>query len=286
MTVNEFISEFKADNSASDSQNLIDELSIYNWLLFAMRQFGANIMTLCEDVVQVKKNRATLPDNFCQLYIAYLCNPKGYHVDPKDRAVVQNSFQWTERIERSSKWNSCDPCCKQEEEKIITERVMMDTCPVEFYYECPTSLCLGKSMKKNACHAKCRNLIVRDNPNEITINEKTLYANFKEGSIYYQYYGLPIDEEGVLYIPDVGKNTLIEYLRYYVSMRFYERLLANKDDTNVTTLFNYYVRKEEDFRGRALTDTKFSKLTPKSFRRLKAKNRAEMLKFECNFPTV
>lgn len=193
---------------------------------------------------------------------------------------------WTERIERSQKWNSCAPCCKDEEEKVITEKVFFKDVEVDFYYHKPLLLRLGKSMKRNKCHKNCRNLIVRDCPHEIIINGKTLYSNFPEGNVYIQYYGIPVDEGGKPVIPEVGRGELEKYVEYYTHMKFFEKLLKNKDDENIITLFNYYVRKEESQRGLALTDTKFSKLTPKSFKRLQKINRAEMLKYECNFPTI
>ncbi|MCA9749014.1 MAG: hypothetical protein KC414_07900 [Romboutsia sp.] len=285
MTIDSFIADFKAENESYDSAGLIDEVSLYKWVLDAMKPFGSNIMELQDTVVEVKKSEAKLPDNYDSLCIAYKCDPRGYHVEDRYKNVVQESYMWTERVERSVKWNSCNPCCAEDEDKIITEKVYFKDVEVNFYYHRPVLLRLGKSMKRDKCHAKCRNLIVRDCPHEIIINGKTLYSNFTEGDVYLQYYGIPMEDNKPI-IPEVGKGELEKYVDYYVHMKFFEKLLKNKDDENIITLFNYYVRKEEAQKGLALTDTKFSKLTPKSFKRVKRINRAEMLKYELNFPIV
>lgn len=284
MKINTFIAEFRAENESYDASGLIDDASLYKWIIDAMKPFGQNIMTLQDTVVDVRGKEGFLPRHFHTLYIAYKCDNKGYNVDPKYIDTLQQSYMWTERIKRGFKWNSCEPYCKEDTEEIITEKVYFreidDT--VDFYYNYPVMLKLGKTMKRNKCHEKCRNLIVRDCPYEIIINETTLYTNFKEGNVYMQYYGLPLDDDGKLILPEVGNGELLKYIDYYVHLKFYEKLLKNKDDENIITLFNYYIRKEESQKGLALTDTKFSKLTPESFRRLKKKNRADMRKFTCS----
>lgn len=286
MTFDTFIAEFKSENENYYNAGLIDEGSVLKWFNEALKPFGQNIMILQDTVVDVNNSEGILPDNFYSLYMAYKCNPKGYHFNKKYKDIVQNSYMWTKRVERSNDWNSCDPCCVNEENKIITEKLILNDTEVEFYYEKPTLLKLGKSMKRDKCHKECRNILIKDSPYEIIINEKTLYSNFDKGYVYIQYYGLPTDEEGKPIIPEVGRGELERYVDYYVHLKFFEKLLKNKDDENIITLFNYYNQKEQLHKSLALTDTKFSKLTPNSFRRLKNENRREMLKYEFNFPII
>lgn len=287
MTVNNLIATLKTQYSSYNSAGLIDETSIYDWVIEGSKKFGENMMTLQDTVVEVSDSMATLPDNYFSLYVAYKCDRKGYYVeDPKQLATLQQTMMWVERVERKSSWNSCEPCCKEDEEKTIIEKVYFNNTAAEFHYNNPVLLKLGKTMVRNKCHKECRNLIVRDCPYEIIINNKTLYTNFKEGDIYIQYYGLPMGEDGSPLIPESPKGEVQKYIEYYVKRNFFEVLLANGDDPNVRTLFQYFVQKEDSQLGLALTDSKFSKLTPNSFRRLKKINRAEMLRYELMFPMM
>lgn len=286
-TVNSLIATIKTQYSSYNSSGLIDEVSIYDWVIEASKKFGENVMILQDTVVEVKDSMATLPDNYYSLYSAHLCEKKGYVLkDPKHIDTLQQSYMWVERVERSSSWNSCEPCCKEDTEKTIVEKYYFRDVEAEFHYKNPILLKLGKTMKRNKCHKDCRNLLVRDNPNEITINQKTLQSNFREGNIYIQYYGLETDEDGSPLIPESPKGEVEKYIEYYVKRNFFEGLIANGDDPNARTLFQFYIQKEDSQLGLALTDAKFSRLTPDSFKKLQKINRAEMLKYEMMFPKL
>lgn len=287
MTIDQFIAEFKADNKKNDAAGLIDDASIYRWVISSLKIFGTNIMVLQEGLVQVKDKKASLPDNFDCLFAAYLCNPKGCYVSEQDKGVVQQSRMWTERIERGTTWNLCDPCCTTETNKIITEKVYYQDACMNFYYEKPRLLTLGRSMKKEACHSTCRNMILQECPEEVTIYKKTMNTNFPEGSVYLWYYGLPLDDKGAPEIPsDIGIGYIAEYVEYYVKMKFYEILLANGDDKNIITLFNYYVAKASEYKTLALTDAKFATLTPRSFEKMRKHNQMTSLIYDNFTPRV
>lgn len=287
ISIDSLIAELKSSYPAYDKAGLIDEIAIYRWANAAIKKFGANVMTLQDGVVEVRNSQANLPENFYSLYVAYKCDRKGYSVESEeDKSVLQQSLSWVERVERSSTWNICDPCTTTETEKIITEKVYYGDTQATFYYNNPILLKLGKTMKRNACHSNCRNLVVKDCPYEISIYKTTLQANFTEGDIYFQYYGTPEDEEGRPMIPDTPKGEVETYIEYHIKRRIFENIIANNDDENARTLFQYYVQKEDSQLGLALTDAKFSTLTPNSFRRLKKANRKAMYKYECAFPNL
>jgi hypothetical protein len=283
-TVNALIAEIKADLESYDSAGLIDDISMMRWALTALRKFGANVTTLQDTMVHVKNGKATLPDNFYSLYVAYQCSKRGYHIpENSSKDVVQSSIMWKERVTRSTEWNSCSPTCKTESEDVVTETVYIKDNPVEFYYHLPRPLSLGKRFNRNQCHKDCRNKFVMDNPNEITINRQTLTANFNEGDIYMQFYGIDKTEDGEYLIPDTDKGELYTYVEYYLKKRFFEKLLANGDDKNVASLLTFYASEERQQLALAMTDTKFTNFKPSSLKRIKQKNRAEMWKYENMF---
>ena len=285
ITLESFIADLKAEFSTWDSAGLIDETSIHKWINKALLKFGSNIMNLQDTVIEVNNSTGTIPSNFFSLYSAYLCDRKGHSpISKKERKVLQDSYGWIERVERSNKWVSCDACCVEEEEKTIIERKFFKDIEVDFYYENPTLLRLGKTFDRNTCHRECRNKIVRDCPNEIIIIGNTLQTNFREGNVYMQFYGLPQDESGNTIIPHSPKGELETYLEYHVKRKILENIIVNQDDSAASNMFGFYNQKEVEQLGLALTDTKLSRLTPNSFRRLKKINRAEMHRYELMYP--
>lgn len=287
ITIESFIADIRDEFSSWDSAGLIDNTSIHKWINKALLKFGSNIMLLQDTVIEVENSTGIIPHNFFSLYSAYLCNKKGFkNVPEKHKKTLQQSYAWVERVERSNKWNSCDPCCAEEEEKTIVEKLYFKDVEVDFYYNQPTLLKLGKTIDRNVCHKECRNKIVKDNPNEIIILNNTLQTNFREGSVYMQYYGLPKDEDGNTSIPETPKGEVETYLEYHVKRKIAENIGANQDDSSAFNLLSYYSQMEKEHLGLALTDAKFSTLTPNSFRRLKKINRAEMHRYELMCPSL
>ena len=125
-----------------------------------------------------------------------------------------------------------------------------------------------------------RNRYVKDNPNEITIAGTTLRANFNEGNIYLQYYGLPMDEEGYIDIPETDNGHLETYLEYYLKRRLSERLIMNNDAQGLQNMFSYFKGEEQVALRNASSELKMSSLTPAFAKRLKRLNRLEMLQYE------
>lgn len=281
LTFDNLIAEIRADFESYDEAGLIDEVSMRRWANIAIRRFGENVTTRQDTVLHVKDGRAIMPDNFYSLYVAYECSKRGYHIAKKeDKAVVENSIMWKEKVTRTNEWDSCSPECKTESESVVTETLYVEDSSVEFYYDSPVMLKLGKRMNRNQCHATCRNKIVKDNPREIIINNNTLTANFAKGDIYMQYNGIDTDETGSMIIPETDKGEVKNYVEYYVKYRFIEKLAFNGDDSNMINLLGFLDGKVKEHLALAMTDSKFSTFSPDSLRRIKKKNRAEMWKFE------
>lgn len=285
MNIDNLIVEIEQDFKQYKTAGLLDRASMYRWANTALKKFGQSICTMQEAVVQVKKGQAPLPEGFHSLHMAVKCSPKGYYCEEKSVPVLQNSLMWKERIERTKSWNSCEPCCTEECEKTIVENIYLNDAAISFYYESPVLLKLSKSIKKEICTSTCRNLAVRESPNEINIIGTTLQTNFSEGTVFLQYYGLEL-ENGFPLIPETGRGELATYIEYYLKMRWLEVLLTNKDDPNINQLFTYYVQKEKQQFSLALSDAKFSTLTPSSYRKLAMSNRLNMLRHEILIPQL
>jgi hypothetical protein len=277
----QLIAQVRADLSKLSDAGLLDETSMYRDIHLGLKRFGNDIMILQETVIEVKGGKAELPEGFFSLYAAYLCEPLGYTHKKVDEAHdLQSSHFYRERIVESNRWNECEACCDDKSTNIIRENLYFKSNIVEFTYNNPTLLRLGKTFKKNQCHSKCRNKFVKDNPNEIVIIGNTLQANFSEGSIYFMYYGLPTDEDGNIDIPHTPNGHLETYLEYYLKRRIIEGLLLNSDAPAGLPQMLTYVKQEEQVALRnASNELKMRNLANFS-RRWVRLNRLEALQFE------
>ena len=281
MVTDDIIAKVKRDLQKYTDAGLVDEDELYRDLVFALKKFGNDVTYLQETVVEVKDGYAELPRNFFSLYLAYLCEPFAYTVKDVEFHDLQSSHYYVERTKQTSKWSECEACCDTKEETYVRENLYFNSGRVEFFYKNPTLLKLGKAFVKDSCHADCRNKIVRDNPNEIVINNYRLQANFNEGSIYLQYYGLPKDEDGNIEVPESANGHLELYIEYYLKRRLAEVLMANNDAQGLSNLYSVYVQQEGVNLRKASNELKMKNINPKRLsKRIQRLNRLESLQYE------
>lgn len=281
--IDNMIEEISSDLQKYDDAGLIDKNKVYRDIIFSLRKFGNDVCVITDGVVEIKNGKGKLPDNFFALNVAYLCEPS--HVKTNiERHYLQKSMFYSERVNYKNTWNECDSCCNDVSESIIKENIYLkDLGNVEFSYKNPQMLRVAKT-SFGKCNSGCRNKFVKDNPNEISINETTISANFSDGYIYIQYYGFPIDEEGNIDMPETSNGELEMYVEYYCKRRLAERLIANNDAQGLSNMYSIYRQEEAQRLRKATYNLKMSKISPKTFlnkwRRL---NQLETLTYELNF---
>jgi hypothetical protein len=284
--IESLIAEVKSDFSKYADANLLDEDSMYRDIILGLKKFGNDIMELHETVVEVKDGYAELPENFYSLYLAALCKPMGYrnNCDSEDEFHdLQSSHYYVEKTTFNNKWTECNSCDTLSENVVRENLYFRSKRLAEFYYHEPQLLSLGKTFNKNNCHSKCRNKLVHDNPNQIVIVKYRLQANFNEGDIYMQYYGLPVDEEGHIDIPESKNGHLEEYLEYRLKRKIAERLIGNNESSGMQNLYGSFTQQERVALKNASNEFKMRSITPESMKRLKRLNRLESLQFESAF---
>jgi hypothetical protein len=120
--------------------------------------------------------------------------------------------------------------------------------------------------------------------NEVNIIKDTLYTNFNEGSVYMQFYGLPVDEEGRIDTVDSKNGHLETYIEYHLKRRAAEGLLGNNDAQGIQALYPVYKQEESTALRNASAELKLTKITPHAMKRWHRLNRLETLTFEINRP--
>jgi hypothetical protein len=241
----------------------IDRVSIKTWVISCLREFGKNICELRETIVKVENSQAILPDSFKSLKLALNLEEKGYSIKGCHEKA-KNSTIYRERIENPGYYDwitrefvtNCHG-------KLITESVIMNTEPAEFYYT-PTYLSVVKGFKKESFDTDCLNLhpsIRNSYPHQVNINKRTLQANFKEGRIYVQYYSLPTDDEGEIEIPEITTGEILLYIENYVKIKIAENLiLNNKNATGVSSLLPMWLGQNNKLKMGAKSEANYNGL--------------------------
>lgn len=283
MRLEQLFAEIRSDFSKYDAAELIDEISLVRDATKALRRFGNGITTRQELIVEVKEGKARLPENFHSLFYAGLCEPLGYQHVSEERHNLISSHMYVERTTSTYKWDECDTCCKDQSESVIRENVYFKGDLTTFHYKKPRHLRLAKYMDKNYLHQKCRNRLVKEGIDEISINEFTLTANFETGYVYIIYYGLPRDEEGYISIPDTKTGHLETYIEYHLKRRLAERLIGNGDAVQgLANLYGTFKQEETIALGNATNEIKMRALTPRVASKIARLNRLETLKYDIN----
>ena len=259
MKFSEFLAEIKSSMKQYDSANLIDDVSVHNWVVDALKRFG-NLPTIqIEKVLEVKNKKVKLPDGFKSLKLAVKCEPYVYDCDDKGRDILQNTYFYKTIESSESSWNFCNPCCVEEKESCIVEKLYFHNGgKANLYYKNPQWLKLTSYLKRDICTKDCPNLKIKSSKYEISINNKTLYTNFSKGSIYIIYNGFEEDDEGFVIIPDTNQGWLKQYIEYNVKRRIIEEILGNSDNsTNEVSLYQIYQTNESQSFSNAKTELKF-----------------------------
>lgn len=266
MIFNEFLSDIKNSMKQYDSAGLIDEMSVYQWVIDALNAFSMLPTIKIETIVDIKNNTGKLPDGFKTLYSAIKCEPYSYTVEDESQPeqVLQDFYFYKVRELKNEDWNFCNPCDIQETESCVVEKVYLNNgIRANFYYNKPEPLKLNLTSytKKTKCDRDCLNLNVTDSKHEISINNKTLYTNFREGKVFMVYNGYEEDEDGMLIIPETTENNIIRYLTAYVKKKILEEIFNNSDNTtNEQFLYSMYMQEEQTYFTKTMGELKMKRV--------------------------
>lgn len=221
----------KEDLSSYDSVGLIDEGKFYQYIKYIIDTLGISFYEEKDAILYVKQFKADLPVDFSILDIAYKCTPF------TTTAPQPDCLQWTfvgynKITEQQSSADACMINCIGDPNptQVISQFYVKDV-PVINTYHMPFILRLSKNVSRDRCTENCKNKYVSHSPYEISIDNRYVYTNFDNDSIYMKYYAFPVDEDGLPMIPD---NAIIEdCIEYYIKYRLFEQMHLNGDDANI-----------------------------------------------------
>lgn len=234
ITLDEFIAEIESTFKIYADTNDIDRVLIKTMVINELRKFGKNICDKREAIVDIKNSQVLLPENFKSLILALKLTPNE-ELDCKDstekrliieRQHIENPAEWTITT-RDYFVNYC-------ESKIVTEKVYAYNERVDKFYN-PHFLSLYKGFSNSSLDTNCLNLhpSIRDSySDKISITNRTLRANFREGKVYIQYNSLPEDDEGEIVIPIFSTGGIRDYLTNKIKIELGQYLILSQLNTS------------------------------------------------------
>ena len=234
ITLDEFIAEIESTFKIYADTNDIDRVLIKTIVINELRKFGKNICDKREAIVDIKNSQVLLPENFKSLILALKLTPNE-ELDCKDNTEKRLIIE-RQHIENPAEWTSTtrDYFVNYCESKIVTEKVYAYNERVDKFYT-PHFLSLYKGFSNSSLDTNCLNLhpSIRDSySDKISITNRTLRTNFREGKIYIQYNSLPEDEDGEIVIPILSTGSILNHIKNKVRIELGQHLILSQLNTS------------------------------------------------------
>ena len=287
ITLDEFIAEIESTFKIYADTNDIDRVLIKTIVINELRKFGKNICDKREAIVDIKNSQVLLPENFKSLILALKLTPNE-ELDCKDNTEKRLIIE-RQHIENPAEWTSTtrDYFVNYCESKIVTEKVYAYNERVDKFYT-PHFLSLYKGFSNSSLDTNCLNLhpSVRDNySDKISITNRTLRANFREGKIYIQYNSLPEDEEGEIVIPIFSTGGIRDYLTNKVKIELGQYLILSQLNTSgLKELMPLWIQSDRQLFILAKSEANWAGMNQKEWtKQRQQRNRVEQNRF--NLPS-
>ena len=259
ISLEQFTAEIETSLSNYSDSNDIDRQSIKTWVIQALRKFGKNICEKNETVVEVKNSRALLPEGFKSLTFAVKVKTKPFTDEEHKQLILERKY-----IENPAQFDilTMDYVVNYCETKIITEKVYSNIEPPKFYgYEL---LALTPHISKDVVDVNCFNLhpyIANNKPNEISINNRSMSCNFKEGFVYLRYNSLP-QIDGEIAIPQFSTGDIYNFIFQMVKVNIIENIILNNKNAAVAGQLYPSLKAElRELEHKAQCESKYSGLS-------------------------
>lgn len=271
VSLEQFIAEIESAFSNYSESHDIDRITIKTKVIECLREFGKNICDKNETVVEVKNKRALLPETFKSATVLLKVSTEPFE-EKKDKELVTEK----KYFENPAIWDSVtqEYVVNYCQTKLVTEKIYSKGSSENKYYGVEI-LSLTPYVNKNSFDVDCLNLhpsIRNEYPNQVSINNRTLTTNFKNGLVYVKYNSLPtIDDE--VAIPIISTGDIYKYIENAVKIRVGEDLiLKNKNPQGIKELIPLWLQRDRDLKHAAQTEAKFGGLNNGWERRMYKQN--------------
>lgn len=217
--------KIKKKLSSYNAAGLIDDTDFHEYVKYIIKQCGRAVFKECEAILHVKDYKAKLPANLLLYHAAWKCTPTF-----NKTKTINEQLPWVYYLDAEFTQECPGNCCitcgeKQEKTKVVVRTyVNGDDNSCDYGYNKGCLLKLSSNVK-DQCTEECANLFCSD-LDEITIDdEKVAHLNFTDDDVFLQYYGLPVDADGLPMIPDDAD--VEKAIEYHIYENIFENLVWN-----------------------------------------------------------
>jgi hypothetical protein len=229
--------------SSFDAEDLIDDGDFHKHVVYILEELGASVHRECEAVLSICDSKSKMPDNFKEFYAAWRASSKGGWTKSINEQKPLIYYQDTE-ITRECPSPCKFECGKDDYGKMkIVIRTFVNGEDNHYYLDNFCGLTL--SPHRTICNNGTGQTISRAYENEIYIDDKGfMHTGMKDGYVYMQYWGTPIDENG---LPMIPKNESVERaIEYYIYTQLFEEFYWNSTVQNIGNMLQD-ARNQYDF---------------------------------------
>lgn len=244
-----------------DLANKIDDGEFPQYVKDILKLLGVGVYRETQAVIKVNDYHAFLPEDYDTFYCAYKCHHEELKGENCNNEIIhsQSGFKFVTDVTKEYILDTggCEIIPSEDSKKVL-EYINIKTYVVEekdefndpFRFKMLHPLRLSPNVgPKKHTHHHIHNHDSR--MDEITIDEKHIHTNFKEGFVYMKYYGFPIDNDGQIEIPDIQQveNTIYWYIIYNI-------LLSYWFDSSVPDIQNKWQKAEQEYE-KAFAEAKY-----------------------------
>lgn len=278
ISIKEIVAELEGKFPVLAEHGEIDRDAIFSTVLFELRKFGVDALSLRSDVIHVSNYKATLPKDFKSLkeangLILEDCFVNDMRVGATDNYVYREYIMNPARYNESS--GEYETFC---ETNIVTEKITIGSNKLRLRNK-RKPLELVDSMESNSIASDCVNKGVKSDY-KISINELSLKSNFKDGKIHIVYYGLPKNSEGDIAVPLLSTGSLYQYIENRIKISIIEYMISNNlNPQGLSQLLNMYLQNDRVYKDEAMKEVKFHGFKNSFHKKHRANNIARFNKY-------
>lgn len=293
ISLDQLIDEISDTLSPYEDTGKITEANIIRFVMDRLRVFGNNIMEEYEDLVEITNHVGDLPINLYRLNSIMMCQKceRPPLVEPckdwteeeieelrnRPNLYRRNLYKWVETNKYEETYNECNDCDREINETLgVKSEIIPDILRVRL--KCPTYLSFGKGILRGSCTDNCRSCCDPHSKHMVDIIENSkLRCSFPDGTLYVNYYGIPIDEDNRPLIVNSQKGYIYEYLTYYVIYKLLQQIIIK--DTSAIQLYREFDQLQRESFRKAVVDSKASTFTADAYINIHNENRRRSEKY-------
>lgn len=217
------------------SMGLVDDGDFNHYLKDALEEIGQSVYKECEAAIPVCDYKAPLPVNFFRFHAGFKCRGE-YRANKQINEQRPQVFFSDVDVNTNCSSDCCVECDGRNDPLNIIVRTYIDGNVDLCNYRDPVLLRISPNVRER-CTEDSASLFCTS-LEEITIKDDVILTGYTDADIYIQYFGLPMNSDGMLQIPD---NTQFEkYLEYYIIVMVLEGLYLNSSAPDISQKLGYF----------------------------------------------